>query len=690
MPSSQRCTVIVTMTVGMLAGFFTDAWAASHPDEKAAEEKNTAEEEHGVETEKITEEELLFTEIPMVITASRKEESVAETPAAVYVINQEDIKRSGARTIPDLLRMAPGLDIAQIDANKWAVSSRGFNGRFAKKLLVLIDGRSVYTPLFSGVYWDVQDTLLEDIERIEVIRGPGAAMWGANAVNGVINIITKNAKDTQGGYVEAGGGTEERGFAGVRYGAALSKGAYLRVYGKYFDRDNSVDASGKGLADDWHVERGGFRFDWAPSHTDTLTLQGDAYSGEDGETKDVITLKEPYASIPDIRTDIGGGNVLTRWNRTFSETSNISLQLYYDRTERDDIFLGEKRDTFDLDFQNRFKIGDVQDFIWGAGYRLTQDDINNRFYFSYDPDNRSIPLYSVFLQDEITIIENRLRLTVGSKFEVNEFTGFEAQPNIRLLWTPHEKHTAWAAVSRAVKMPDRWTDDGRVNYGVYPGQPLALVSLVGNKDFVSEELLAYEAGYRVRPSKQLSLDVATFFNVYDNLETYEPTTVFYETTYSTGHYVFPYEVSNKMEGVTYGVELSADWKALHWLRLRPSYTLLEMQLKLKEGSTNTFSEDAEGRSPHNQFSLLSSADITRNVAFDLWLRYVEELPATNIESYVTVDARLAWKLRKNIELSLAGRNLVAGRHSEFKSEFNAVGPISQVERSVYAMMTVKF
>ncbi len=690
MSSSQRYTVIVAMTVGMLTGFYADVWAAPQPDEKAVEEKKTTEEERGTETGKVTGEEILFMEIPVVITASRKEVPVSGTPAAVYIINHEDIKRSGARTIPDLLRMSPGLEVAQINANQWAITSRGFNGRFAKKLLVLIDGRSAYTPLFSGVYWDVQDTLLEDIERIEVIRGPGAAMWGANAVNGVINIITKNAKDTQGGYVEGGGGTEERGFAGVRYGAALSKDAYLRVYGKYFDRDNSVDASGNGLADGWHVERGGFRFDWAPSRADTLTLQGDAYSGKDGETGSVIAMKEPYVSISDIRTDIGGGNVLTRWNRTFSETSNATLQLYYDRAEREDVLIGEEEDTFDLDFQNRFKIGDIQDFIWGFGYRLTQDDIKNSASISCDPDGRSIPLYSVFLQDEITIVEDRLRLTVGSKFEENAFTGFEAQPNIRLLWTPHEKHTAWAAVSRAVKMPDRWTDDARNNIGVYPGKTPTIVSLVGNKDLVSEELLAYEAGYRVRPAKQLSLDVATFFNVYDDLRTYEPTTGFYETSPSPAHYVFPNEVSNKMEGVTYGVELAADWKALHWLRMQASYTFLDMQLELKEDSASARSEEAEDGSPHNQFSLLSSTDIAKNVAFDLWLRYVDELPATNIERYVTVDARLAWKPRKNIELSLAGRNLIDGRHPEFKSESNVVGLVPQVERSVYAMMALKF
>ena len=340
-----------------------------------------------------------------VTSVSKRPQKLIDAASAIYVITQEDIRRSGATNIPDALRRVPGIQVAHINANTWAITSRGLNGQFANKLLVLIDGRTVYTPLFSGVFWDVQDTLLEDIDRIEVIRGPGASLWGDNAVNGVINIITKHAEDTQGGLLSTGYGNEQQGFGNLRYGSKIGNDAYFRVYSKYFNRDNAVDASGKKTDDSWYAQRGGFRIDWDVNKQDSLIVQGDIYNSKFGESVETVSLTSPFSNTINDDSDFAGWNVLTRWKHTFSDSSNLELQLYYDRTERESITLREDRDTYDLDFQHRFKFGERQDIMWGLGYRLTHDNIRNSFDFSFNPDNRDMSLYSGFVHDEITLRE---------------------------------------------------------------------------------------------------------------------------------------------------------------------------------------------------------------------------------------------------------------------------------------------
>ncbi|MBI5468977.1 MAG: TonB-dependent receptor [Deltaproteobacteria bacterium] len=648
-------------------------------------------EEHSKDLMTLSIEELMDIEVTSV---SKKLQKLLEAPAAVFVVTQEDIRRSGASNIPDALRMVPGLQVARIDANKWAITSRGFNGRFANKLLVMIDGRSVYTPLFSGVFWDQQDTLIEDIERIEVIRGPGATMWGANAVNGVINIITKGAKDTQGVLLSTGAGSEERGFLNLRYGNKIGDASY-RVYLKYFDRDTSVAPGGGEAADAWNVLRAGFRADMEMKESDSLTLQGDFYNGEAGITTTAATLTSPFQSTSSDDTYIAGGNLLARWRRAFSSTSDMALQFYYDRTEFKFEDIEENRDTFDLDFQHRFALGGLHEILLGLGYRLTRDDIKSSFYLSLDPESRQDNLLSAFVQDEIELLKEKLVLTVGSKFEHNNYTGVEIQPSARLLWTPDPDHSVWTAVSRAVRTPSRAEDDIRINSrvvppGVFDPALPAILAVLGDRNYESEELIAFELGYRLRPLERLSLDLATFYNLYDNMRTLELGSASLETTPSPAHIVVPFTAANMMDGETYGVEVSADWQALDWWSVHLAYTYMEINLRLEGGSTDTTSEEnVEGQSPHSQISLRSFMDLGKGLELDIWARYVDDLPDLNIESYTTLDARLSWKPRKDLEISVIGQNLLDKSHREFAPELINI-LATEVERSVYGKLTWRF
>jgi len=538
--------------------------------------------------------------------------------------------------------------------------------------------------------------LLEDLDRIEVIRGPGATLWGANAVNGVINILTKNARDTQGGLLTLGVGSEERGFGGVRYGGKLRDHVYYRVYAKCFNRDDFVYASGEDAADGWEALRGGFRIDWDVSGSNSLTLQGDIYNEDVGQTLILASLEPPFERTPKCNAHVVEGDLLGRWEHTFSDVSDMALQLYYDRIERDDTFLVVGfYHTFDLDFQHRLGLGERQEIVWGLGYRLTSDHLDSLFALSFNQDSRDYDLLSIFVQDEITLVENRLRTTFGSKFEHNDFTGFEIQPNVRLLWTPNKRHTVWSAVSRAVRTPSRADDD--MGYArqvlppgaLFPDSPTALVVASGNRDYESEELLAFELGYHLHPMDWLFLDLATFYHVYDKLHTYELGTLFLETTPAPPHLVIPVFAENKRYGETYGGQLSADWQVSDGWRLRAAYSYLQMQLYLDEDSGDTGTEGAEGESPHHQLSLRSSMDLSGNVELDLGCRYVDNLPSIDVGSYFSLDVHLGWHPRDNLKVSVVGQNLLDDHHPEFRAvaiPFVA----SEVERGVYGKITWYF
>ena len=625
-----------------------------------------------------------------VTSVSKKEQKLSQTAAAIHVITQEDIRRSGLTSIPELLRRVPGVHVARIDANKWAISARGFNSRFANKMLVLIDGRSVYTPLFSGVYWDVQDAMLEDVERIEVIRGPGATLWGANAVNGVVNIITKRAEDTQGGLVNGGFGNEEQGFGGVRYGGKIGAKAHYRVYGKHFSRSESVSSLGNPAADSWDSSRGGTRVDWNLSPQDFLTVQGDIYRGRMNQTTQPHVFFPPYIQEVTSQTPVSGANVLSRWNHSISTQSNLSVQMYYDRTNRDDIIIKEQRDTVDFDFQHQVALGRRHDFIWGGGYRLTSDNIGNRAMVSLNPPSRRDGLFSSFAQDEIKLVPDQLYLTVGSKFEHNNYTGFEIQPNALLRWHPRPRQTLWTAISRAVRTPSRADHDSRVVSSVLPGPGgLPIVSVaMGNLNFVSESLRAHEVGYRWEARSRFSIDIATFFNVYDKIQSFEPKEPRLVVEPPMVHLQVPIHFDNMVFGETFGLEATANWQLTSRWRVAAGYTWLNAEFHKRPGSLDRATSEAEGDSPRHQFQVHSYLKLWNRLELDNSFYRLGTVEDKTIPGYNRLDARLGWRFTESLDLSVGAQNLLDPRHAEGGRLFWE--RTTEMKRSAYLKFTWQF
>jgi iron complex outermembrane receptor protein len=653
---------------------------------------NTRAADRGTENTKPTLADLSLEQLlnESVTSVSKKETKLSQSPAAISVITQEDIRRSGLNSIPELLRMVPGLDVARINGNQWAISSRGFNNQYANKLLVLIDGRAVYTPTFGGVFWNAQDVVLEDVDRIEVIRGPGATLWGANAVNGVINITTRSAKETQGGLVSTSFGTEDQPSTTARYGGRLATNLYYRAYVKYFNRDGLVDATGRDAPDDWSALRGGLRLDWEPSTENKLTLQGDYYGNEIAGNIHEPSLTPPafFQSENEVAHN-SGGNVLGRWTRTFSDTAQVSVQSYYDRVQQTDGHAAMRQDTYDLDLQHRFALGARQDIVWGAGYRLTGTEVTPSFFITAAPESRQLSLYNVFLQDDITLRPDRLHLTLGSKFEHNDFTGWEIQPSARLLWTPTERQTVWASVSRAVRTPTLLDRDARVNLAAFqpsPFDPVVLASLFGNPRVAPEELVSYELGYRIELTKRVSFDLAGFYNVYDDLMGYVDGTPYFESDSASGHLVSPRSTRNSQSGTTYGAELSAHWQVMdHW-RLVGSYSWLHMHLRPDRS--------VEGESPQHQFQIRSSVDLSHHLEFHGALYFVDDMSALSgqarlpISSYVRLDLGVTWHPTPALELGIWGQNLLDDRHAEFNSFRTSLR--TEVPRGVMGKVTWRF
>lgn len=633
-----------------------------------------------------------------VITAAKKEQSILETSAAAFVLTTEDIRRSGAVSLPDVLRLVPGVQVARIDASKWAISIRGFNAQFANKLLVLIDGRTVYTPTFSGVFWDLQDLLLEDVERIEIIRGPGAALWGTNAVNGTINIITTHSRDSRGNLVSTTIGTEERGQLSLRHGGHLGNAVDYSVYARYLDRDSAVDLLGTDAADDWQFGRVGFRLDWGSSTDDDLTFQGNIYDGETGQTYPLIpaSLSPPYKRPLTTRTDIAGGYLLTRWKHRPSPSSEIALQLYYDRNERSDLVYGpEIRDTFDADLQHRFARGSRHEIVWGAAIRQTADENENTFFAALEPADHTERQISAFAHDDLTFPNEKLRLTLGSKLEWNSDVGLSLQPNGRLLWKIRPGQTFWFAISRALRTPSRFDDDGRIVIDIFPpdslltGTPVTLAAILGNRDLRPEELLALELGYRIRPVPSLFVDAATFYNIYDDLNTLELSTP-ESIDIPVSHLVLPLELGNRLRGSTRGLELTADWQPRPWCRLRTSYSYLHLHFELDPGSRDPgLTVPQFLANPRHQLFHHASLNLPGRLEFDLVARRVSHLPELDIPGYTSLDIRLGWRPDSGPIFSLAGRDLLDARHPEFASELEDLQR-TQVQRSAYATASLEF
>ena len=627
-----------------------------------------------------------------VTSAAKKAQALGSVAAAVSVLTGDDIRRSGATNIPDALRLIPGIQVARIDSGRYAITSRGFSGRFANKLLVLIDGRSVYTPLFSGVFWELQDTMLEDIDRIEVIRGPGATLWGANAVNGVINIITKPASATQGTLVAGAVGTQERAAGAVRFGDSFAEGTgHYRVYAKHTRREQGLTSAGEDASDDFDRSRAGFRADWKTDADNAFRAQGGVTTGRLGETATLFQPTAPFAQTVRERDKLLNADLLASWTRKLSATSEFSLQTYYNRESFRWPQVEATNDTFDVEFQHRMAPLDRHDFIWGAGYRLNSDDVKSNFSLSVEPGRRTEQVFNAFAQDEITLIPDTLRLTLGSKFEHNGYSGVEVQPSARLLWTPVADHTFWTAVSRAVRTPSRAEDDIRFVQAIQPGPGGLAVTVepTGQRGFDSEDLVAFEAGYRTSLAANLSFDVAGFYNIYDNLRSLEPQPVAISTTPALRFNV-PLLASNGLSARTWGTEAAAEWQPVEGWRMRGSYTFLRMETRSDSGSVDTFSAAlADGSSPQHQFNLQSSADLGENVEMDVILRHATGLSALQIDGYTTLDARIGWRPMEGLELSLVGQNLVGGSRLEYRPEFLATNR-TRIGRSVYAKATVQF
>ncbi len=614
-------------------------------------------------------EELMSVEVTSV---SKKKQKLSESAAAIFVITQEDIRRSGVTSIPEALRMVPGIQVARGSKNQWNISARGFNERFTNKLLVLIDGRTVYNPLFAGVTWETQDTILEDIERIEVIRGPGGALWGVNAVNGVINIITKQAQDTQGFLVSGVGGNEE-GIVSMRQGGSHGSDFHYRLFTKYFNRDTSFNAMG--AHDDSHMFRSGFRTDWDPAAKDHVMVQGEWYSGDGGQQSTVATTPTfPFGfTTGNEDLEMSGGHFLTRWEHTWNSGSDMALQFFYDRYERDENTVKATIDTFDVDFQHRFGFFSNQELLWGLEYRYWMDDLQNTPGTTVFPDSRSFNVVSGFLQDEITLVPDAFTVTIGTKLSHNDFTGFEYQPSGRFLWKPTDEHSLWGAVSRAVRVPSRLEDNSLLTFPANATTPFPTV-IRGNQEFKTEELLAFEVGYRLNTFERLTFDITGFYNQYENVRG----TRVISLAPPTG------TLENNLEVNTIGMELASDVQVFDWWLIRGAYTYINMTV---EGPINTALNTTSRGSPHHQGSLRSLLSLPYKIEFDSWLRISDNIPAPNIAGYIELDLRLGWKPWPNLDLSLVGQNLLDNHHTEAApSLFLATQP-TEVQRSVYGKLT---
>ncbi len=579
-----------------------------------------------------------------VTSVSKKSESIADAPASVFVITGNEIRRSGATTLPEALRLAPNLQVARSNARNYAITARGFNGTFANKLLVLIDGRTVYTPLFSGVFWDAQDVVLEDIDRIEVISGPGGTLWGANAVNGVINVITKAAADTQGGLVAVGASSNEKSGA-LRYGGALDNGGHYRVYGKYADHDDTKTAADVPILFGWSRQQAGFRTDWSNANQQ-FTLHGDAYDGalHQAGTRNIT---------------ITGANLLGRMNTRLDGGSNVSLQAYWDFTERNQpgAFI-EHLHTLDVQLQQSVQVARIHDIVWGAGYRLAMDNVQNSGV-SFLPGKLNMYWGNMFVQDEIALRDN-VRLTAGLKLENNNYTGVEYLPTVRLAWEPSENNLLWTAASRSVRAPSRFDRD------------ILGAGLPEDLKFESEIANVLEIGYRAQPSLNFSYSATAFYSRYDELRTLELNPAGPALAFSNG-----------AKGTTRGIEMWGSWQPASAWRLSAGLVAQRIAAELKPGRTDlTPALGLAPNDPSNYWMLRSSYDLAPGQELDLTVRHSGKLRSPAVPAYTAVDLRYGWKIRRDLELSVVGQNLLDSSHPEFDAAPNR----SEYERSVFVKL----
>lgn len=623
-------------------------------------------------------------ELSITTSVSKKQQNVKDSAAAVFIISAEDIRRSGATSIPEALRMAPGLDVARINANQWAVSIRGLNDRTANKLLVLMDGRTLFFPGFSGTLWETLDMLMENIERIEVIRGPGATLWGANAVNGVINIISKNAKKTQGTELIATGG-DEQVFGSASHGFQIDQHSFGRVHAQGKKHDNYRTTSGADNYDDWESQQGGMQLDLSDGDDDTVKIQGNLFRGRYQNQAPIPQLTAPYLNMARNQNDSTMFSLLSRWDRTLSADSDFSLQAYYDYQQHE-FYLPSDFHQFDLDFHHHLKLSARHDLIWGGGYRFIMDQYPDDAIYQYRPHSSNYKLYNGFVQDEITLVPDRLKFIIGSKLEHNDFSGLQFLPNTRLIWSPDSHHSIWTAVSKAATTPSRnkqemdiWlsTIPPSARTGNLPVKVQGLASLTP-EPYKSEEVIAYELGYHFQASK-VSADIALFYNDYKRLPLlFSGSPNVTASSTGTPYILLPLGLVNGTKGRAYGAELSGSWQAADFWKLNLSYGFLEERYRNPDGSL----DQPNYGTPQNQFSLRSSFDVLDNLDLDFWFRYVDKLADVGekqVAGYTSLNLRLAYRPVRNLELSLVGNNLIE-QHIEFNPDIQ----LGDYDRAVLA------
>jgi iron complex outermembrane recepter protein len=621
----------------------------------------------GSDPTRLSLEELMAIEVS---SAAKKPQALSDTATALHVITREDMRRAGVTSVPEALRLAPGVQVSRIDASRYAITIRGFASRYAGKLLVLQDGRTLFSPLFNGTFWEAQDLMLDDVERIEVIRGPGGTMWGTNAVNGVINIITRAARDTQGTLVQAQTGSAETGLA-LRHGGTLGDTGHFRAWAKLGHHDALTTADGSPAHDALLQKRAGFRLDLQPRGGDRLTVQGDVQETRADVIELDTQLSQPGVHFsPDTQTE-RGANLLLRWDREVHADHHLHLQAFVDRVEGRSEALDVQVDTLDLEFQQRLRLNPTHELTWGAGWRHVRDKTRGSLTVSMDPASASRDVYNAFVQDEMQLRPD-LRLTVGSKFEHNDVTGLETQPSVRLHWQATPTDTFWAAISRAVETPSRATLNSQINYRVEnpfsPFNPLPfpmVVGLRGNPDLVSQKLVSRELGYRGLFGHDVSVDLTVFHNSYDQLVTAEGLTVVPGAFVPPAPTFATYGFSNGLRGHAYGVELSSVWQVHPAWRLSGSVSTLRMKLS-PNPLDSAFGKP--GESPGYMAQLHSQHDLGRQLELDVHLYRIGKLPFPAIPAHNRLDLRLGWRVQSGLELSLTGRNLLRGAHAEFKPE----------------------
>jgi iron complex outermembrane receptor protein len=631
------------------------------------------------ELKQLSLEQLAQTEI----TSVTKEAVPAfETPAAIGVMTNAEIRRSGARNIPDLLRLIPGVEVGQIQSNEWAVGVRGFQGKLSRSVLVLLDGRSVYTPLFAGVYWEMQDVMIEDIDRIEIIRGPGGTIWGSNAVNGVINIITKNSRETRGALVSAGGGNWQQGFLNMRYGWGTDNLSY-RVWGKAFVLGPQHHADDRDF-DDWRRGQAGFRMDWQVSDRDALTIQGDGYAAEAGQSLRLNFYSPPSNPIVEGDKRFNGQNIMAHWRRVLSPSSDIQFRTYYDRTQREELNYEEVRHTIDVDFVHSLA-WQRHGFTWGAGARVSPSTFTQKVpTVDFTPHDQTYNIFSAFLQDEMALVRDRLNLTVGTKLEHTTYSGFNYQPSARLAWTPNTQHTVWGAVTRAVRTASRIEDGFNFTALITPAVPL-YVRLIGDGQFENEELMGYEAGYRNYISSRGFFSVALFHNRYDDLLSVDSRPTEVEATPAPPHQVIPLDLRNGIVAQSSGGEVSGLVDAGDNVRLRASYSYVHLDAKRKPGSNDASTvRQLEGDTPRHKVVLQGSINLPKEFELNLAYRYVSAVPNQLVGAYSTGDVRIGRRLGEHFELEAVVRNLLQPFHAEYGGLPRGLVPI---RRSGFVALT---